>query len=178
MEEQILELYGKLLELDKEKAENPMMDLSQRRAPILKQFIATIRENDEYDNPLLQEISSLKAKIVKLTEGHEADMKHNVFLAQTVSGLIKQQANTQKALDDKTNQLADIGKELESVNDTCEGLLHQFFPECSLKKVPFSSEVSQGQFSDADEDENKENYSDKQSNEGSKFILSSLEVGH
>ena len=39
MEEQILELYGKLLELDKEKAENPMMDLSQRRAPILSQFI-------------------------------------------------------------------------------------------------------------------------------------------
>ena len=126
MEEQILELYGKLLELDKEKAEAPMMDLSKRRAPILSQFIATIRKNDESeDNPLLQEIASLKAKIVKLTEGHESDMKHNVFLAQTVSGLIKQQANTQKALDDKTNQLADIGKELESVNDTCEGLLQE-----------------------------------------------------
>ena len=171
MEEAILELD--LLKLDKEKAENPMMDLSQRRAPILSQFIATIRKNDEYE-----EIASLKAKIVKLTEGHETDMKHNVFLAETVSGLLKKQEKTQEALDDKTNQLADIRKELESVNDTCEGLLHQFFPECSLKKVPFSSEVSQGQFSDADEDENKENYSDKQSNEGSKFILSSLEVGH
>jgi uncharacterized protein involved in exopolysaccharide biosynthesis len=126
MEEQILELYGKLLELDKEKAESPMMDLRKRRAPILSQFIATIRKNEESDdNPLLQEIASLKAKIVKLTEGHETDMKHNVFLAETVSGLLKKQEKTQEALDDKTNQLADIGKELESVNDTCEGLLQE-----------------------------------------------------
>ena len=139
MEEQILELYGKLLKLDKEKAENPMMDLSKRRAPILSQFIATIRKNDESeDNPLLQEIASLKAKIVKLTEGHEADMKHNVFLAKTESGLIKKQANTQKALEDKTNELADIGKELESVNDTCEGLLQEM-EELKISRNPFEN---------------------------------------
>ena len=120
MEEAILGLYGELIELDKEKAENPMMDLSQRRAPILKQFIATIRKNDERDNPLLEEIASLKAKIVKLTEDRQKDMKHNVFLAQN---LLQKQKEIQKALDDKTKELANVGKELDGVNDTCEGLL-------------------------------------------------------
>ena len=103
MEEQILEL--ELLKLDKEKAENPMMNLSQRREPILKQFIATIRKNAEHDNPLLEEIASLKAKIVKLTEDREKDMKHNVYLAQTVQNLLQKQKETQKALDDKTKEL-------------------------------------------------------------------------
>ena len=42
MEEAILGLYGELIELDKEKAENPMMDISKRREPIFKRFIATI----------------------------------------------------------------------------------------------------------------------------------------
>ena len=69
MEEQILEL--ELLKLDKEKAENPTMNLSKRREPILKKFIAAIRKNDEHDNSLLEEIqekiASLKAKNVELT---------------------------------------------------------------------------------------------------------------
>ena len=65
MEEAILEL--ELLKLEKEKAENPTMNLSKRREPILKQFIAAIRKNDERDNLLLEEIVSLKAKNVELT---------------------------------------------------------------------------------------------------------------
>ena len=52
-------------------------------------------------------------------------MKHNVFLAQEVQKLLKKQKETQKALDDKTKELADVGKELDGVNDTCEGLLQE-----------------------------------------------------
>ena len=105
MEEQILEL--ELLKLEKEKAENPTMNLSQRREPVLKRFIAAIRKNAELerDNPLLEKIVSLKAKIEELTEKHQKDMKHNVCLAQNVQNLIIKQKETQKALDDKTKEL-------------------------------------------------------------------------
>ena len=105
MEEAILEL--ELLKLEKEKAENPSMNLSKRREPILKQFIASIRKNAELerDNPLLLEIVSLKAKIEELTEKNQRDMKHNVCLAQNVQNLLKKQKETQKALDDKTKEL-------------------------------------------------------------------------
>ena len=105
MEEAILEL--ELLKLEKEKAENPSMNLSKRREPILKQFIASIRKNAELerDNPLLLEIVSLKAKIEELTEKHQRDMKHNVCLAQNVQNLLKKQKEIQKALDDKTKEL-------------------------------------------------------------------------
>ena len=105
MEEQILEL--ELLKLEKEKAENPSMNLSKRREPILKQFIASIRKNAELerDNPLLLEIVSLKAKIEELTEKNQRDMKHNVCLAQNVQNLLKKQKEIQKALDDKTKEL-------------------------------------------------------------------------
>ena len=91
------------LKNEKEKAENPTMNLSKRREPILKKFIAAIRKNAELerDNPLLEEIVSLKAKIEELTEKHQKDMKHNVCLAQNVQNLIKKQKETQKALDDK-----------------------------------------------------------------------------
>ena len=105
MEESILEL--ELLKLEKEKAENPTMNLSKRREPILKQFIASIRKNAELerDNPLLLEIVSLKAKIEELTEKNQRDMKHNVCLAQNVQNLLKKQKEIQKALDDKTKEL-------------------------------------------------------------------------
>ena len=105
MEESILEL--ELLKLEKEKAENPSMNLSKRREPILKQFIASIRKNAELerDNPLLLEIVSLKAKIEELTEKNQRDMKHNVCLAQNVQNLLKKQKEIQKALDDKTKEL-------------------------------------------------------------------------
>ena len=105
MEEAILEL--ELLKLEKEKAENSTMNLSKRREPILKQFIASIRKNAELerDNPLLLEIVSLKAKIEELTEKNQRDMKHNVCLAQNVQNLLKKQKEIQKALDDKTKEL-------------------------------------------------------------------------
>ena len=52
-------------------------------------------------------------------------MKHNVFLAQEVQKLLKKQKETQKALDDKTKELANVGKELDTVSDTSEGLLQE-----------------------------------------------------
>ena len=119
MEEAILSLYGKLLELDKEKAENPMMDLSQRRSPILRQFIETFGEN--YDQ-ILQENASLKAKnaslkanIVKVTEEHKSEMSLN---AKTMNSIVKMHEKTQEALDEKTIELANIKQELQSVNLT------------------------------------------------------------
>ena len=74
MEEAIFELNRKLLELDKEKVENSMMDLSQRRSPILRQFIETFGENH---HQILQENASLKAKIVKITKEHKSEMSLN-----------------------------------------------------------------------------------------------------
>ena len=119
MEEFILELNGKLLQLDKEKAENPMMDLSQRRSPILRQFIETFGEN--YDH-ILQENASLKAKnaslkanIVKVTEEHKSEMSLN---AKTMNSIVKMHEKTQEALDEKTIELANIKQELQSVNLT------------------------------------------------------------
>ena len=101
MEEQISELNGKLLELDKEKAKNPMMDLSQRRLPILRDFIETFG-----DNLMLREIASLKAKLVEVTEEHKVSM----------NSLVKIHEKTQDALDEKTNELANIKQKLQSVN--------------------------------------------------------------
>ena len=112
MEEAIFSLYGKLLELDKEKAENPMMDLSQRRSPILRQFIETFGENY---HQVLQENASLKAKIVKITEEHKSEMSLN---AKTMNDVVKMHEKTKEALDEKTNELANIQQELQSVNLT------------------------------------------------------------
>ena len=67
MEKGILKLCQ---ELDKEKSENPMMDISQTRSLKIRQFIETIGEYDEYGNQKLQEIVSLKAKVVEITEEH------------------------------------------------------------------------------------------------------------
>ena len=64
-------------ELDKEKSENPMMDISQTKALKIRQFIETIGEYDEYGNQKLQDIVSLKAKIVEVTEEHKIAMSLN-----------------------------------------------------------------------------------------------------
>ena len=112
MEEAIEELNGKLLELDKEKAENPMMDISQRRSPILRQFIETFGENY---HQISQENASLKAKIVKISEEHKSEMSLN---AKTMNHIVKMHEKTQETLDEKTNELANIKQELQSVNLT------------------------------------------------------------
>ena len=107
MEKAILELYE---ELDKEKSKNPMMDLSQRRSVKIKKFTETI---GKYDTPMLREIASLKAKLVEVTEEHKISMTLN---AKTVNSLVKMHEKTQEALNDKTNELAKIKQELQSVN--------------------------------------------------------------
>ena len=112
MEEAIFSLYGKLLELDKEKAENPMMDSSQRRSSIIRQFIETFGENY---HQILKENASLKAKIVKITEEHESEMSLH---AKTMNNIVKMHEKTKEALDEKTNELANIQQELQSVNLT------------------------------------------------------------
>ena len=85
MEEAILELYE---ELDKEKCKNPMMDLSQRRSLKIRKFTETI---GKYDNPLLREIASLKAKLVEVTEEHKVSMSLN---SKTVNSLVKMNEKT------------------------------------------------------------------------------------
>ena len=110
MEEFILELNGKLLELDKEKAKNPMMDLSQRRLPILRDFIETIG-----DNPMLREIASLKAKLVEVMEEHNVSMSLN---SKTMNSLVKMQEKTQDALEEKTNELAKIKQEMQKFQES------------------------------------------------------------
>ena len=82
MEKGILKLCQ---ELDKEKSENPMMDLSQTRSLKIRQFIETIGEYDEYGNQKLQEIVSLKAKIVEVTEEHKIAMSLNAQYAKAGS---------------------------------------------------------------------------------------------
>ena len=130
MEEFILELNGKLLELDKEKAKNPMMDLSQRRLSILRDFIETFGENPLQ---ILQENASLKAKIVKITEEHKSEMS---LLAKTMNHIVKMHEKTQEAFDEKTNELANIKQELQSVNLTNQELLQKFQESKIVKNEP------------------------------------------
>ena len=113
MEEQILELHEKLQELDKEKSRNPMIDLSQKRTPIIRQFIETFgREND---NQMLSEIASLKAKLVEVMEEHKVSTSLN---SKTVNSLVKMQEKTQDALEEKTNELAKIKQELQKFQES------------------------------------------------------------
>ena len=116
MEKAILKLYE---ELDKEKSENPMMDLSHRRSLKIRKFTKTI---GKYDNPMLREIASLKAKLVEVTEEHKSSMTLN---AKTVNSLVKMHEKTQEALEVKTNELAKIKQELQTVNLTNLELLQE-----------------------------------------------------
>ena len=130
MEEASLELHGKLLELDKKKAENPMIDISQRRSIILRQFIETLGESY---HQILQENTSLKEKIVKITEEHKSEMSLN---AKTMNHIVKMHEKTQEALDEKANELANIKQELQSVNLTNQELLQKFQESKIVKNEP------------------------------------------
>ena len=116
LEKDILELYE---ELDKVKSENPMMDISQTKALKIRQFIETIGEYDEYGNQKLQEIVSLKAKIVEVTEEHKIAMSLN---AKNMNSIFKLH---EKVLDDKTNELINIKQELQSLMVTNQELLQE-----------------------------------------------------
>ena len=102
MEEGILKLCQ---ELDKEKSENPMMDISQTRSLKIRQFVETIGEYDEYENQKLQEIVSLKAKIMEITEEHKIAMSLN---AKNMNSIVKMHEKAQEALDDKSNEIINI----------------------------------------------------------------------
>ena len=112
MEENILKLYE---ELDKEKSENPMMDFGLRRSLKIRQFVERINTYDFIDDHIV----SLKEKIVEITEEHKISMSLN---AKTINTIVK---NHEKALDDKTNELAQIKQELQSVNVTNQKLLQK-----------------------------------------------------
>ena len=130
MEEVSLELHGKLLELDKEKAENPLVDISQRRSTLLRQFIETLGESY---HQILQENASLKAKIVKINEEHKSEMSLN---AKNMNHIFKMHEKTQEALDEKTNELANIKQELQSVNLTNQELLKKIQGSKIVKNKP------------------------------------------
>ena len=128
MEENILKLYE---ELDKEKSENPMMDFRLRRSLKIRQFVERIDTYDFIDDHIV----SLREKIVEITEEHKKSMSLN---AKTVNTFVKIH---EKALDDKTNELAHIKQELQSVNVTNQGLL-QKIQELETYNNIFANNVS------------------------------------
>ena len=109
MEENILKLYE---ELDKEKAENPMMDFRLRRSLKIRKFVERINTYEFVDDHTV----SLKEKIVEITEEHKMSMSLNAKTMNTIVEIHK------KALDDKTNELAHTKQELQSVNVTNQEL--------------------------------------------------------
>jgi isopentenyl diphosphate isomerase/L-lactate dehydrogenase-like FMN-dependent dehydrogenase len=132
MEKAILELYE---ELDKERSANPMMDLSKRRSLKIRQFIQTI---GNYDHQMLQEIDSLKAKLLEVTEEHKVSLTLN---SKTVNSLVKMHEKTQEALDEKTNELAHIKQELQSVNATHQELLQKIEESKIVKKLTAGNQI-------------------------------------
>ena len=105
-----------------------MMDFNERRSLKIRQFIETFGNYN--DQQMLQEIDSLKAKLVEVTEEHKVSLTLN---SKTVNSLVKMHEKTQEALDKKTNELAHIKQELQSVNATNQELL-QKIQESKIKK--------------------------------------------
>ena len=117
MEENILELYK---ELDIEKSESSRMDYSQRIQSKIRQFARKISaQYDSVDHQMLTEIVSLKAKIVEITDEHKIAMSLN---AKTMNSIVKMH---EKAIEDKTNELANIKEEFQKVKVTNEELLQE-----------------------------------------------------
>ena len=136
MEKDILELYE---DLDKEKSENPMMDLSQSRSVKIRQFIETI---GGYDNQKMSsEIVSLKTKIAEVTEEHKIAVSQLSLNAKTMNSIVKMHEKAQEALDNKTNELANIKQELESVKVTNQELL-QKNKELEIERNTFANNSS------------------------------------
>ena len=133
MEENILELYE---EFDKEKSENPMMDLRQRRSIKIRQLIG---EYDNHNNQMLSEIMSLRAKVVDVTEENKISMTLN---AKTVNSLIKMHEKTQEALDEKTNEIANLKQQIQSVKKTNQELSQEIL-ELKMNKNSDSVERNQ-----------------------------------
>ena len=116
MEENIFDLFE---ELDKEKSEISMIDFSRRRSLKIKQFVERIRKYDTLTNQMASKVVSFNKKIVEITEEHKITMSLN---AKTMNTIVKIH---EKALDEKTNELAQIKQELQSVNVTIKELLQK-----------------------------------------------------
>ena len=119
IEENILRMYQ---ELDKEKSENSTIDFSLRRSLKIRKFVEKMTEHDNVDHQMISEIVSLKAKIVEVTEKHESTMLLN---AKTMNSIVKMHEKAQEALEDKSNELANIKQELQSVKVTNQELLQK-----------------------------------------------------
>ena len=130
MEENILKLYE---ELDKEKSEHPVMKFRLRRSLKISQFVERI--NDDVGNQMLSENTKLRAKIAEVTEEYKT-----IFLlnAKNTDSVIKMH---EKSLVDKTNELDNTKKELQSVKKTNSELL-QKIRELETNKNTFEKNVS------------------------------------
>ena len=141
MEANILKLYE---ELDKEKYENRVMDFSLRRSLKIRQFVKRMKECDILDsqipelkkanNQMSTENTTLKARISEMTEEFKTILLLN---AKNTNTIIKMH---EKSLDDKTNELTDIKKELQSVKKTNHELL-QKIRELDTNKNTFENNV-------------------------------------
>ena len=116
MEENILKLYE---ELDKEKSEYPVMKFRLRRSLKISQFVETIKRYDDVGNQMLSENTKLRARILELTEEYKTIL---LFNAKNTDSIIKMH---EKSLEDKTNELANTKKELQSVKKTNHELLQK-----------------------------------------------------
>ena len=102
MKENILTLYE---ELDKD-----LMDFGQMRSLKIRQFVKKIEQYDSVNQQLSVEIASLKAKIVEITNEHEAVMSLN---AKKMNSIVKMH---EKAMENKDNELTNIKQKLKSSN--------------------------------------------------------------
>ena len=106
-------------ELDKEKSEHPVMKFRLRRSLKISQFVERIKRYDDVDNQMLSENTKLKARISEVTEEYKTILLLN---AKNTDSIIKMH---EKSLDDKTNELANTKKELQSVKKTNHELLQK-----------------------------------------------------
>ena len=126
MEENISKLCE---ELDKEKYENRVMGFSLRRSLKIRQFVKRMKNYDISDsqiqelkkanNQMSTENTTLKARISEMSEEFKTILLLN---AKNTNTIIKMH---EKSLDDKTNELVNIKKELQSVKKTNHELLHK-----------------------------------------------------
>ena len=135
IEENILRMYQ---ELDKEKSENSTIDFSLRRSLKIRKFVEKMAEHDNVDHQMISEIVSLKAKIVEVTEKHESTMLLN---AKTMNSIVKMHEKAQEALEDKSNELANIKQELQSMKATNQKLV-QKIQGLDINKNTFSNNDS------------------------------------
>ena len=128
MKENILTLYE---ELDKD-----LMDFGQMRSLKIRQFVKKIEQYDSVNQQLSVEIASLKAKIVEITNEHEAVMSLN---AKKMNSIVKMH---EKAMENKDNELTNIKQKLQSSN-LINQKLSQELEDLWMNKNVFSIQTSE-----------------------------------